>query len=184
MALLNRIRMKNYGAAVGACKARVMRRDIEIRHVEQLAEIGECHAVMMELRPNLPDVEAFIRQVERQGEQGYRLSAAWSGSRIVGIIGYRLQENFLHGRHVFVDDLVVREEVRGDGVGALLLSAARAYARQQRCGYFVLETGLHKVLAQRFYFRQGMLPYAIGFVETLADPDEQALSWPKPALGR
>lgn len=158
-----------------------MSRDIEIRHVEQLAGIGECHAVMMELRPNLPDKDSFIRQVERQRQQGYRLSTAWSGSRIVGVIGHRLQENFLHGRHVFVDDLVVREEARGDGVGALLLSAARAYARQQRCGYFVLETGLHKVLAQRFYFRQGMLPHAIGFVEALPDLDEQALSWPKPA---
>jgi GNAT superfamily N-acetyltransferase len=171
--------MKKYGAVDWRrCrnlnqKGQVMGRDVEIRHVEQLAEIGECFAVMAELRPNLQDVDSFIRQVARQREQGYRLSAAWSGGRIVGVVGYRLQENFLHGRHVFVDDLVVREEFRSDGVGALMLSAARAYAREQRCGHFVLETGLHKVLAQRFYFRQGMLPHAIGFVETLADPDNQ-----------
>lgn len=61
-------------------------------------------------------------------------------------------------RHVFVDDLVVREEFRSDGVGALMLSAARVYAREQRCGYFLLESGFHKVLAQRFYFREGLTP--------------------------
>jgi hypothetical protein len=84
-----------------------MGRDIELRSVDQLAEIGACHAVMMELRPHLKDAGSFIRQVMRQREHGYRLSAAWRDGRIVGIIGYRLQENLLYGRYVFVDDLVV-----------------------------------------------------------------------------
>jgi len=47
-----------------------MGRDIEFRSVEQLAEIGACHAVMMELRPHLKDAGSFIRQVMRQREQG------------------------------------------------------------------------------------------------------------------
>jgi hypothetical protein len=81
-----------------------MGRDIELRSVEQLAEIGACHAVMMELRPHLKDAGSFIRQVMRQREHGYRLSAAWHGDRIVGVVGYRLQENLLYGRFVFVDD--------------------------------------------------------------------------------
>jgi GNAT superfamily N-acetyltransferase len=104
-----------------------MGRDIELRSVEQLAEIGACHAVMMELRPHLKDAGSFIRQVMRQREHGYRLSAAWRDARIVGVIGYRLQENLLYGRFVFVDDLVVHQEFRRDGVGARLLSVARAH---------------------------------------------------------
>jgi GNAT superfamily N-acetyltransferase len=151
-----------------------MKRDIEVGSVEQLADIGACHAVMMALRPHLTDTDSFIRQVVRQREQGFRLSAAWCDGRIVGVIGYRLQENLLYGRFVFVDDLVVHEAFRNDGVGAQLLSVARAYAREINCRYFVLDTGLHMALAQRFYFRQGLLAHAMGFSEALFDPDDEA----------
>ena len=149
-----------------------MDRKIEVRSIETLADIGACHAVMMELRPHMKDADAFIRQVMRQREHGFRLSAAWCDGRIVGVIGFRLQENLLYGRFVFVDDLVVHKEFRSDGVGAQLLSVARAYARETHCRHFVLDTGLHMALAQRFYFRQGLLAHAMGFREILSDTDD------------
>ncbi len=149
-----------------------MRPDIEIRNIEQFADIGACHAVMLELRPHLQDVDSFIQQVMRQREKGFRLSAAWFEGQIVGVIGYRFQENLMYGRFVFVDDLVVQKGFRSAGVGARLLSTARAYAREMGCRHFVLDTGLHMARAQRFYFSQGLLAHAMGFCETLFDPDE------------
>ena len=149
-----------------------MRQDIKIRTIEQQADIGACHAVMLELRPHLEDVDSFIQQLLRQREQGFRLSAAWCDDRIIGIIGYRLQENLLYGQFLFVDDLVVQKEFRSCGVGARLLSVAREYAREKGCRHFVLDTGLHMALAQRFYFRQGLLAHAMGFLEPLCEPDD------------
>jgi len=148
-----------------------MSRTVEIRNIEQLADIGACHAVMMELRPHLKDADSFIQQVMRQREHGFRLSAAWHEGRVVGVVGYRLQENMLYGRFVFVDDLVVHNEFRNDGIGAQLLSAARAYAQEIGCRHFVLTTGLHMALAQRFYFRQGLLAHAMCFSEILFEPN-------------
>ncbi|MET1027735.1 MAG: GNAT family N-acetyltransferase [Dongiaceae bacterium] len=145
--------------------------NIEIRNIEQPADIVRCHAVMMQLRPHMKDADAFVRQVMRQREQGFRLSAACCGDRIAGLVGYRLQENLLYGRFVFVDDLIVHEEVRSSGVGAELLAVARAYAREESCRYFVLDTGLHMALAQRFYYRQGLLAHAMGFCEMLVDSE-------------
>ncbi len=144
-----------------------MGREIETKNIEQLADVGACHAVMLQLRPHLEDADSFIRQVMRQREDGYRLSAARCEGRVVGVIGYRLQENLLYGRFVFVDDLVVQEEFRRHGVGAKLLAVARAYARETGCRQFVLDTGLHMALAQRFYYRQGLLAHAMGFSEAL-----------------
>ena len=71
--------------------------NIELRSIEQPADIGACHAVMMELRPHMSDAGSFTRQVMRQREQGYRLSAACCDGRVVGAIGYRLQENLCMG---------------------------------------------------------------------------------------
>jgi GNAT superfamily N-acetyltransferase len=141
--------------------------DIEVRSIETLKDIAASYAVMQELRPHLKEADAFVQQVLRQREQGYRLSAAWRDGRVVGLVGYRFQENLLFGRLVFVDDLVVHDDVRRHGVGAQLLDAARAYARELNCKTFVLDTGLHMNLAQRFYYRQGLLAHAMGFYQTL-----------------
>ncbi|PZM14400.1 GNAT family N-acetyltransferase [Rhizobium tubonense] len=147
-----------------------MPRDIAVKNVERPADIGACHSVLLELRPHLMDVASFIQQIMRQREHGYRLSAAYCDGRVVGAVGYRLQENLLYRRFVYVDDLVVLEEFRHDGIGAQLLSVARTYAQELGCRHFVLDTGLHKPLAQRFYFRQGMLAHAMGFSEMLVGP--------------
>ena len=144
-----------------------MEREIKIENIEQVADIGTCHAVMSQLRPDLQDADSFIRQVMRQREGGYRLSVARYEGQLVGVIGYRSQENLLYGRFVFVDDLVVDEEFRRYGVGAKLLAVARGYARETGCRHFVLDTGLHMALAQRFYYRQGLLAHAMGFCEAL-----------------
>jgi GNAT superfamily N-acetyltransferase len=75
----------------------------------------------------------------------------------------------LYGRFVYVDDLVVQRDFRSTGLGAQLLSVTRSYARESGCRHLVLDTGLHKALAQRFYFRQGLLAHAMGFSEPITD---------------
>ena len=38
----------------------VMNRNIEVRSIEELADIGACHAVMMELRPHMKDADLLV----------------------------------------------------------------------------------------------------------------------------
>ncbi|MCK0770278.1 GNAT family N-acetyltransferase [Chromohalobacter canadensis] len=130
-------------------------------------ECLRCFDVMHELRPHLAAPQAFVSQVMRQMAMEYRLLAAWQEDRVVGLVGYRLTENLLYGRFVYVDDLVVSEEGRRHGLGARLIAAVREEARQMRCRHLVLDTGLGMALAQRFYFRQGLLSRGMHFVEAL-----------------
>src|SRR5699024_10550017 len=126
-----------------------------------------CFAVMRELRPHLADASTFAAQVLRQAQGGYRLLAAWRDDAVIGLIGYRIQENLMNGRFLFVDDLVVHADERRSGLGAHLLNATRREAREAGCRQLVLDTGLGMALAQRFYFRQGLLTRGIGFYEEL-----------------
>ena len=80
---------------------------VTLRAVQDPAQCLACFAVMRELRPHLHDAGAFVAQVQRQADQGYRLLAAWRGEQVVGLAGYRLQENTLYGRFVYIDDLIV-----------------------------------------------------------------------------
>lgn len=141
---------------------------VAIRHIDNEADLEASFPVMQELRPHLQESAAYIAQVMRQHTQGYRLLAAWHDGIIVGLAGYRLLENLIYGRFVYVDDLVVSASLHRSGVGEQLLHAARQQAVAAQCTHFVLDTGLNNALAQRFYFRQGLLARGMHFVEPLS----------------
>ena len=144
-----------------------MQSQIDIKHIESAADAAASFPVMQELRPHLNDRASYVAQIERQRTQGYRLLAAWRDGVIVGLAGYRLQDNLLYGHFVYVDDLVVTANLHRSGIGASLLQAARQQAAALGCTHFILDTGLHMALAQRFYFRQGLLAKGMHFVEPL-----------------
>jgi GNAT superfamily N-acetyltransferase len=146
---------------------------MDIRHVESLADVEESFCVMRELRPHLKDRGAYVVQIQHQRTQGYRLLAARSNGVIVGLAGYRQMDSLLYGRFVYVDDLVVTGSLHRSGFGERLLQAAREQALALKCDNFVLDTGLHMALAQRFYFRQGLLAQGMHFVEPLTQTQEK-----------
>ena len=138
-----------------------------LRHINSDFDYQASFSVMRELRPHLRDVASFAIQSRRQAEQGYRLLAVWQGSEVKALAGYRLQENLLYGRFLYVDDLVTAADARGQGLGAMLIDALRDNACQQECSHLVLDTALGNALGQRFYFRQGLLAAGMHFRQTL-----------------
>lgn len=123
--------------------------------------------LMRILRPHLDDAERYQAQLQRQAAQGYRLLAALEEGEVIGLAGYRELENLLYGRFFYVDDLVVQPARQRDGLGGRLLAAVRSEALDRGCSHLILDTGLHMPLAQRFYFRQGLLARGLHFAERL-----------------
>ena len=138
-------------------------RELQLRHAESKADIAACFPVMAQLRPHLADPAELVTRVARQHAAGYRILAAWRGGAPVGLAGYRLEENLIHGRFVYVDDLVTTSAERGSGIGALLLDAVADEGRRLGVGRLVLDTAIDNVLAHRFYYRQGLLARALRF---------------------
>ncbi|SHM85353.1 Acetyltransferase (GNAT) family protein [Duganella sacchari] len=136
--------------------------------VETEQELRACYPVMKELRPHLQSEDAFVAQVLRQYEQNYRILAVLEGDAVVALAGYRCQENTVYGRFLYVDDLVTAEQHRSHRWGALLLGKLTVFAQEARCARLVLDTAFTNVQAQRFYFREGLLPGSMRFGKVLA----------------
>jgi GNAT superfamily N-acetyltransferase len=134
---------------------------------------------MHELRPHIPNAKAFVDQVRRQAEQGYRLLAARQNAQVMALAGYRIQESLLYGRFLYVDDLVAR--TRSRSLGSKLIEALRDEATRQGCTHLVLDTGLGNSLAQRFYFREGLLSKGLHFSQELPASRDSGLLAPLPS---
>jgi len=145
--------------------------DPALHHIETEDELRACLPLMRELRPHLADADDFTARIRRMRDQSYRLLAGMEagndGGKPVALAGYRYQENLIYGRFLYVDDLVVDATRRGGRWGARLLQALDGMAREAGCARLVLDTGLANALAQRFYFRQGLLSQGLHFSKNL-----------------
>ncbi len=136
---------------------------LDIRMVEDEAHARRCHPLMAQLRPHLTSEDEFVSRWQRQSLAGYRLLALHAGSSILALAGYRVQENLVHGRFLYVDDLVTDAGLRGAGHGAALIARLKQDALALGCAKLVLDTPLSNALGHRFYFRQGLLATALRF---------------------
>jgi GNAT superfamily N-acetyltransferase len=95
---------------------------LALRHATHDDELLACFPAMSQLRPRLTNSTHFVATCRRMEQTGYRILAAWNDATVLALAGYRLQENFVFGRFVYVNDLVTIESARGRGLGTRLIA--------------------------------------------------------------
>lgn len=82
---------------------------------------------------------------------------AFEGDSAVGLASVYLDPPFIRfGKRCWLEDLVVTSSRRSEGIGAMLIEAATAWARERGCTHLELASGAGRVDAHRFYRSQGM----------------------------
>ena len=119
-------------------------------------EILRVHPVMQELRPHHADERAFVRQVQRQMREGFRLVYLESDGEIRAAAGYRIYDLLYSGRTLYVDDLVTREADRSKGFGGQMFDWLVEEAKREGCQELTLDSGVQRVAAHRFYLMKRM----------------------------
>ncbi len=126
-------------------------------------EITLCFPVMRQLRPDVAEAE-FVPKVKRQQRGGYVLACLEDGGRAVSVAGYRVIDNLVSDRHLYVDDLVTLEDRRSRGFGKVLFDWLVERARQDGCRTLELDSGVQRFHAHRFYLTNRMIISAHHFV--------------------
>lgn len=117
--------------------------------------ISDVSRVMQFLRPQF-SIEELTSAIERQWQQGYRLAIASVDRRVLGVAGFVIGEKLAWGKHMYIDDLVVDESSRGQGIGDRLLLCCQQYAESIGCESLHLDSGTQRTRAHRFYFAHEM----------------------------
>lgn len=137
-----------------------------IKIVETDMEIGNCFAVIQQLRPHLIQ-ETFIVYVKTLLAEGYQLAYKKENDRVVCVAGFRISHNLFAGKNLYVDDLATLENERSKGYGEEMINWLRAFAIEQECIVFHLDSGVQRHRAHKFYLNQGMDIVSYHFLQKL-----------------
>jgi GNAT superfamily N-acetyltransferase len=111
-----------------------------IRILQSDAEINATFELMAQMRQRLKH-ETFLAAVRAQQAEGYILVGGYDDSdRPVVLAGIRCARTLGRGLHVFVDDLVTDEKLRGAGHGKAMLRWIAQYARERNISHIHLDS--------------------------------------------
>ena len=134
----------------------------DIRPLVDEAAIRTAWSLVAQLRPNL-DADALVAQLQRQSGEGFRAAILYDAGVPRAYAGWRVHENLVYGRHMYVDDLVTDETVRSRGYGKAMLDWLKTEAKRLGCTRLQLDSGTFRKDAHAFYLREGLRIEAFHF---------------------
>jgi len=95
----------------------------------------------------------------------YRLYVATKGAQIVGTFELLIMDNLAHlgTPSAVVEDVCVDEQLRGQGIGALMMKFAMKAAASCGCYKLTLSSNLKRTRAHAFYQSLGFEQHGISF---------------------
>jgi len=127
---------------------------VVVRELKGEAALQSIYPLIKQLNPKMSRT-VFQRRLREMCAQDYRCAAAYLGDTIAGVAGFWTGTRFYCGKYMDIDNVVVDDTHRGEGIGALLMSWLEAKARREGCRIIVLDTYTHFTKAHKFYFREG-----------------------------
>ena len=107
---------------------------VQCRIPESLDDVvlTDVSRVMQHLRPQFT-IEELNYAIQQQWQAGYRLAIASVDGAVVGVAGFVVGQKLAWGKHMYIDDLVVDEVCRGQGIGDRLLTTCQQHAASLGC---------------------------------------------------
>lgn len=131
-------------------------------------DLKRFYPVMKELRKDL-SIDDYLTICARAHEaDGYEIVAIEDNSRVLAVMGFRVLHDFVHGKHLYIDDLVSTETHRSKGLGAKLLKYAEDQARELGCKGLRLCTGVENEKGKSFYERHDWKLRAVAYKKKLS----------------
>ena len=124
---------------------------MDVRELRTDDDILAAFPLMSALRDRIRR-ETFLGEVREQQLLGYELIGAFEGGRLVALAGIRRAHTLSRGPHLFVDDLVTDESVRGQGHGRALMEWLRRRTAGEGLPRIYLDS---RASARGFYERVG-----------------------------
>ncbi len=126
-----------------------------IKVINDFETMLQSFPLILQLNPKMTMAryKTLLRAIVDQGS--YFQIGYFDQDKLVGLTGVWIGTKLWCGRYLEVDNFVVDENYRGQGIGNKLLAWAEAHAKKEECEMIGLDSYVTAEGAHRFYFAGG-----------------------------
>lgn len=133
-------------------------------------ELKKIYPLILQLRDHLSLESFLILFKQANSANNYTLLAIEDkNEEYIAAMGYRIITDFIHGKHLYIDDLITNVNHRSKGIGAKLLEVASTIAADNKCNNLRLCTGIQNDAGKKFYEKNGWQLKAVVYKKKLQD---------------
>lgn len=140
-----------------------------MKEIRNTKEIETAYPLMKQLRPNLSQEDFVTKVLEQQKSMQYRLFATYDDKqRLIGLCGIMPFHVLYRGKCLYIYDLVIDSNLRGQGFGQKFLQEIEDLACKEGYLQIELSSSFPRKKAHRFYEeKMGFDKTSYVFVKTL-----------------
>ena len=128
------------------------------------SELDAAFELLKQLRTHLT-FESFRENISKLKKENYELWSLQDNGSIVALAGLRTYTDFVRGTHLYVDDLVVDQNLRSQGYGAKLLAFTEKLCSEKGLPSLRLACAHENKKGYSFYQREGWTDRSCAFVK-------------------
>ena len=133
---------------------------IERLQIEDMEQVAELHKLIIPFELNIEDAKRTYRAM--MASDDYYLLVAKENEKVIGTVTGIFCRTLATPFFV-IEDMVVRPECRGKGVGTKLMEELERLSRAHGCAYAILVSSGHRKEAHKFYEKLGDTDDVRGF---------------------
>lgn len=139
---------------------------MEVQELFTVDEMLNTFSVIQELYPSL-SVEEYQSELTFMVKHNYSQIVVKERGKYLGVCGVWIGNKLWCGKYLEIDNIVVSEKTRGQGVGALMVQFLKQKATDLNCNMMALDSYTTNFKAHKFFYNQGFSPKGFHFINLL-----------------
>ena len=131
--------------------------------IQDERSIQSSFHLMAQLRPNYSQAD-FLTKIKEQQSDGYELLGVIHEGQIVALAGIRFKDSLAMGKYIYIEDFITEHAHQKKGHGGHLLNAIVEKAKAAGVDKVLLDSGVQRNDAHRFYYQHAFDIRAFVFI--------------------
>jgi GNAT superfamily N-acetyltransferase len=137
-----------------------------VRELVDKEEMLKFLPVLNELYPSLT-MDEYSKELDEMLPHRYGQVAVFDEDSCIAICGFWIGNKLWVGKYLELDNIVVREKYRSQGVGKLMFDFLEKKAQEQQCNMLSLDSYTNNFHAHKFFYNEGYAPRGFHFIKLL-----------------
>jgi len=141
---------------------------ITVRELTDKEEMLKYILVLKELYPSLTP-EEYATELDQMLPHNYGQVGVFEEERCLGLSGFWIGTKLWCGKYLELDNIIVSEKSRSQGVGKLIFDFLHKKALEHDCTMLSLDSYTSNFKAHKFFYNEGYSPKGFHFINILKE---------------